>query len=262
MNNVKLIAGNWKMNGSLSSTKELLSELTKNVSSMDNSSFKMVVCPPSILIPEAINLTADSAISVGGQDCHEKNSGAYTGNTSPLMLKESGCEYVILGHSERRQYHAESDELIASKAKAAHDAGLIAIICVGELEAQREAGKQNEVVCNQLSKAIPDSANANNTVIAYEPVWAIGTGKTASADDVKNMHEVIRNKIKEQMQDADNVSLLYGGSVKADNAKEILHTPNVDGVLVGGASLKSADFTAIAKASSSSCGCCCNKSAA
>jgi len=259
MNNVKLIAGNWKMNGSLSSANELLSELVKNVNVMDNSAFEMVVCPPSILIPEALKLTAGSNVKVGGQDCHEQEKGAFTGNTSSFMLKDLGCGYVILGHSERRQYHNETDELVAEKAKAAHAAGLTAIICVGELEAQREAGEQNEIVCNQLSKAIPETANAENTVVAYEPVWAIGTGKTASADDVKNMHEVIRTKIKEQMSDADKVSLLYGGSVKPANAKEILHTPNVDGVLVGGAALQAQDFTDIAKASSCDN---CNKSAA
>lgn len=260
MNNVKLIAGNWKMNGSLASAKELLGELVSNLEGK-NPSFEMVVCPPDILISEALSLTASSIIKVGGQDCHEKESGAYTGNTSPLMLKDAGCEYVILGHSERRQYHSETDELVAEKARAAHAAGLKAIICVGELEAQREAGEQNVVVCDQLSKAIPSTANAENTVIAYEPVWAIGTGKTASAQDVKDMHEVIRNKIQDQMADADKVSLLYGGSVKPANASEILNTENVDGVLVGGASLKAQDFFEIAKAGCSGCADACSTAA-
>jgi len=249
MNNVKLIAGNWKMNGSLASAKSLLGGLSEGLKTLDCSKFEMVVCPPSVLIPESVKLASGTKMKVGGQDCHEKESGAYTGNNSAVMLKEAGCQYVILGHSERRQYQKETDELVAAKAKAAHAAGLIAIICVGELEAEREAGKQDEIVCNQLSKAIPDTATAENTVIAYEPVWAIGTGKTASADDVKNMHAVIRAKIKGQMKDADKVALLYGGSVKAANAPEILHTPNVDGVLVGGASLKAEDFLGIAKAS-------------
>lgn len=249
MNNVKLIAGNWKMNGLLQDSRERVSKLVELVSKLDKTTFKMVVCPPAVLIPEVIKLAADSGIKVGGQDCHEQKSGAFTGNIAAEMLKDSGCEYVILGHSERRQFHKESDELVAAKAKAAHASGLKAIICVGELEAERDSGKQNEVVCGQLKKAIPDTATAENTVIAYEPVWAIGTGKTASNDDIKNMHAVIRKQIASQMKDADKVSLLYGGSVKGSNAQEILHISNVDGVLVGGASLKADEFADIAKAS-------------
>ncbi len=254
MNNVKLIAGNWKMNGSLANAKELLGELTSNLEGK-NPSFEMVVCPPSILIPEALSLTADSIIKVGGQDCHKEEKGAFTSNTSAPMLKDAGCEYVIIGHSERRQFEKDTDELVAEKAKAAHAAGLKAIICVGELEDQREAGTQNDIVCAQLSKAIPSTATAENTVIAYEPVWAIGTGKVASVEDVKNMHEVIRNKIKDQINDSDKVSLLYGGSVKPANAAEIMGTANVDGVLVGGAALKAQDFFDIAKAGCSNSAC-------
>jgi len=249
MNKVKLIAGNWKMNGLLQDSRERVSQLAELVSKLDKKTFEMVVCPPAVLIPEVLKLAADSGIKVGGQDCHEQKSGAFTGNISAEMLKNIGCEYVILGHSERRQYQKESDELVAAKAKAAHAAGLKAIICVGELEAERDSGKQNEVVCAQLAKAIPDTATAENTVIAYEPVWAIGTGKTASNDDIKDMHAVIRKQVASQMKDADNVALLYGGSVKGSNAPEILHILNVDGVLVGGASLKAEDFADIAKAS-------------
>lgn len=249
MNNVKLIAGNWKMNGLLQDSRERVSKLAQLVVGLDRSSFKMVICPPAVLIPEALKLVGDSGVKVGGQDCHEQKSGAFTGNIAAEMLKDAGCEYVILGHSERRQYQKETDELVAAKAKTAHEAGLVAIICVGELESERDSGKQNEVVCGQLAKAIPSTATAENTVIAYEPVWAIGTGKTASNDDIKNMHEVIRKQVASQMKDADKVALLYGGSVKGSNASEILHIPNVDGVLVGGASLKADEFADIAKAS-------------
>src|SRR5262249_47260010 len=156
------------------------------------------------------------------------SSGAFTGDVSAPMLKDLGCTYVIVGHSERRQYHKETSIQVAAKAKAAHAAGLKAIICVGETDAERTAGKANAVVTEQLKESVPAGATPDNTVIAYEPVWAIGTGKVASADDIKSMHVLIRTKTDAKMR------LLYGGSVKASNAKEILHTPNVDGVLVGG----------------------------
>lgn len=238
----KLIAGNWKMNGLAQDCVERIKALDAGI--QDNSGFDMVICPPATLLAHALALTTNSSIVVGGQDCHAQDSGAFTGDIAASMLADLGCKYVIVGHSERRQYHAETSVQVAEKAKAAQAAGLIPIICVGETDAQRTAGVQNDVVAEQLAQSIPVGANADNAVIAYEPVWAIGTGKTASAQDVADMHAFIRAKVGQGMR------ILYGGSVKAANAREILHTPNVDGVLVGGASLKADEFLSIAKASS------------
>lgn len=206
------------------------------------SNWRMVLCPPATVLAKVHEAIAGSGILLGGQDCHDKTSGAYTGNISADMLKDAGCSFVILGHSERRQYQKETDAEVAAKALAAHAAGISAIICVGETDAERMAGLARDVVTRQLAGSIPTSANAENTAIAYEPVWAIGTGKTASGDDIAGMHAHIR-------QHAGALPILYGGSVKPDNAREILHIENVDGVLVGGASLKVEDFIAIAAAS-------------
>jgi triosephosphate isomerase (TIM) len=202
----------------------------------------MVLCPPATLITTVGWLLKDSAIRWGGQDCHAQAFGAYTGDISAAMLKDLGCTHVILGHSERRQYHKETSEEVLAKAKAAHAAGLIAIICIGETDAERTAGKANDIVSSQLAASVPDTATPENTVIAYEPVWAIGTGKVASNDDILQIHALIRSKSKVKSR------ILYGGSVKGSNAKEILHLANVDGVLVGGASLKADEFMAIAEA--------------
>ena len=191
---------------------------------------------------EDVYLCGEAVISVGGQDCSAETAGAYTGDISAPMLADAGASYVILGHSERRQGHGETDAMVAAKATAAHAAGLVAIICVGETEAEREAGKQLDVVAAQVKGSLPPGAKPENTVIAYEPIWAIGTGKTATAEDVRAMHAHLRALAGEGMR------LLYGGSVKPANAGEILHTDNVDGVLVGGASLVAADFVAIARA--------------
>jgi triosephosphate isomerase (TIM) len=238
----KLIAGNWKMNGLLADSRERAEKLTAAVKGGDSSSFDMVLCPPATLIAMVAATLKDSPIRCGGQDCHAEASGAYTGDISAQMLKDLGCAYVIVGHSERRQYHKETSEQVLAKAKAAHAAGLVAIICIGETDAERSAGKADEIVSSQLAASVPATASPENTVIAYEPVWAIGTGKVASADDIRHMHALIRDK------SAVKARLLYGGSVKAGNAKEILHLPNVDGVLVGGASLKVEEFLAIAQA--------------
>jgi len=238
----KLIAGNWKMNGTEASSDALIvaveQAIAQNPAVLKTCDF--VVCPPFVYIPMVKDKA--SVVAVGGQDCAEKDSGAFTGDTSPAMLKDIGAEYVILGHSERRQYHEESDETVAAKAVAANKAGLITIICVGETDKEREAGLQESVVGGQLERSIPPGVDAKNTVIAYEPVWAIGTGKTATAEDIRAMHAFIRGKVPAGMR------ILYGGSVKPANAKEIFEVPNVDGALIGGASLKVEDFMGIAAA--------------
>lgn len=235
----KLIAGNWKMNGSLSDAKALAQALGNPTESVD-----VCVCPPFLHLG-IVGLTKAQAIALGAQDCSNKDNGAFTGDISAIMLKDSGCSHVILGHSERRQYHAESSVLVAEKAKKAHAANLITIICVGETENERIAGIQNKVVTTQLLESIPESANVENLIIAYEPVWAIGTGKTATLTDIQDMHAVIRKFLQEKLDNSSAIRILYGGSVKADNAKDILAVENVDGALVGGASLKPDEFLKI-----------------
>lgn len=240
----KLIAGNWKMNGDAKSAEALITGIEEGIAQKPEllNGCDFVVCPPFVHIPMVKDLV--SVCAVGAQDCSEHVSGAYTGNIAAPMLKDVGAAYVILGHSERRQYQEESDELIAAKAKAANAAGLITIICVGETEAEREGGVQNDVVGGQLERSIPEGVNAQNTVIAYEPVWAIGTGKTATAEDIRAMHGFIREKLS----NIPDVRILYGGSVKPSNAAEIFGVPNVDGALIGGASLKTEDYLGIAAA--------------
>jgi triosephosphate isomerase len=244
----KLIAGNWKMNGNAAAAEALVQEVERQISSapalLDACDF--VVCPPFVHIPMVKDCA--SVCAIGGQDCSKQESGAFTGEVAAPMLKDIGADYVILGHSERRQYHAESDALVAEKALAANKAGLITIICVGETEGQREAEEQNSVVEQQLKGSIPSGATAENTVIAYEPVWAIGTGKTATAEDIRAMHEFIREKLVASLADGAKVRILYGGSVKPGNAAEIFGVPDVNGALIGGASLKADDFIGIASA--------------
>jgi len=248
----KLIAGNWKMNGSIAAaaslTDSIIQNIQKNKDVLNQCDF--LVCPPSIHIDAVFEAIDENAhlLSVGAQDCSRYEAGAYTSDISAGMLKDIGCTHVILGHSERRQYHGEGDELIAAKAQTANSHGLTAIICVGETEEQREQGIEQDVVGAQLSKAIPAGANAHNTVIAYEPVWAIGTGKTATVEDVRAMHQYIRDKLKENLADFSQIRILYGGSVKPSNAEELMSVDNVDGALIGGASLKADDFIAIAQA--------------
>ncbi len=244
----KLIAGNWKMNGTEQSSDALIvaveEAIQKNPAVLEQCDF--VVCPPFLYLPMVKDKT--SVVAVGGQDCSDRENGAFTGDISATMLKDIGATYVILGHSERRQYHAESDVLVAAKAQMANAAGLITIICVGETEAEREAGAQNDVVGSQLKASLPQGVNAQNTVIAYEPVWAIGTGKTATAEDIRAMHAFIREKLVQTLADGANIRILYGGSVKPANAAEIFGVPNVDGALIGGASLKADDYMGIANA--------------
>ncbi|CAO3406740.1 triose-phosphate isomerase [Azospirillum largimobile] len=244
----KLIAGNWKMNGLKADGLDLASDLAGRLKGAGPVAFDMLVCPPFPLLFPVGEAIADSPLALGGQDCAPKTSGAHTGDVAPTMLKDAGCRFVILGHSERRADHGESDAVVNAKAVAAHKEGLVAIICVGETEAQRDAGQANAVVSGQLAGSIPAGSDAENTVIAYEPVWAIGTGKTATPDDVMAMHAHIRAELAGKIADPDKVRILYGGSVKPGNAAELMAVDNVDGALVGGASLKADDFWGIATA--------------
>ncbi|MEM6812351.1 MAG: triose-phosphate isomerase [Pseudomonadota bacterium] len=245
----RLIAGNWKMNGSLSDSMTLAQNIVSGIQDdpqiLEKNDF---LISPSYhyLIPVQEVLT--SAISLGAQDCSPFEDGAYTGDISAKMLKEASCEYVILGHSERRQYYSESNMLVKQKAAIANENGLISIICIGETESEREQGKALDVVGEQLHASLLEGADEKNTVIAYEPVWAIGTGKTASPSDIAEIHDFIRQELKSKINNADHVRILYGGSVKPANAAEIFAVDNVNGALIGGASLKAEDFLGIAKA--------------
>ncbi len=237
----KLAAGNWKMNGTTASLAEI--EALADAHPAPRS--EVLICPPATLIAQMAWKAGKGTVAVGGQDCHPKASGAHTGDISAGMLADAGARFVILGHSERRADHGESDALVRAKAEAAHAAGLIAVICVGETEAQRDAGETLAVIGAQLLGSTPANATAANTVIAYEPVWAIGTGRTPTLEQIAEVHDFLRAELGKRLTDADGVRLLYGGSVKPSNAAEIFATSNVDGALVGGASLKAADFGAI-----------------
>jgi triosephosphate isomerase len=208
---------------------------------------ELAVCPPATLLAPAAAKLAGGALALGAQDCHALPNGAFTGDISAPMLKDAGCAYVIVGHSERRGGHGETNAQVRAKAEAAIRAGLTAIVCVGETREERDAGRENEVVGAQVRASLPTGASALTLVVAYEPIWAIGTGLTATAANVADMHQAIRGWLKGLYGEAGGgVRILYGGSVKPANAKELLGLPNVDGALVGGASLKSADFLAIA----------------
>ena len=243
----KLIAGNWKMNGLRAAGLELAKDLAGRLRAAGPVGFDMLVCPPATLVHSVAEAVAGTPLAIGGQDCHVSKSGAHTGDISAVMLADSGSTHVIVGHSERRQNHGENDTLVSSKATAAHEAGLIAIICVGETLEQREAGKALDVVGSQVKGSIPAGATSANTVIAYEPVWAIGTGKTATAADVAEVHAHIRKTIEGRIGNPGQARILYGGSVKPSNAAELLAVENVDGALVGGASLVADDFWGIAE---------------
>lgn len=241
----KLAAGNWKMNGVALSLPEAR-ELGRM---FPDPGCDMLLCPPATLIAQMVWTVQGSAVKVGGQDCHPKVSGAHTGDISAAMLKDAGASAVILGHSERRTDHGETDALVKAKAEAALAAGLTAIVCVGETEAQRDAGTTLDVVGSQVDGSLPAGATAVNLVIAYEPVWAIGTGRTPTIAEIAEVHAFLRARLTGLMgSEAAGVRLLYGGSVKPSNATEIFAVPNVDGALVGGASLKAADFGQIVAA--------------
>lgn len=237
----KLIAGNWKMNGNLAALAEL-----KGIqeAATANPAVDVAICPPFTLIAPAV--AAQPSLAIGAQDCHEKTSGAHTGNVSAAMLKEAGASLAIVGHSERRADQGESDALVQAKASAAIGAGLIAIVCVGETEAQRDAGEAISVVTGQVRGSVPAGSTAAQLVIAYEPVWAIGTGRTPTVQDVADMHAAIRATLNDLLgAEGPSVRILYGGSVKPDNARELLAVADVDGALVGGASLTAAQFVPI-----------------
>ena len=243
-----LIAGNWKMNGLLANGAALAKEVATEVKKLGKPECEFLVCPPFTLLTTVKKALRGSKVALGAQDCHTAEKGAHTGDISPVMLKDCGCSYVIVGHSERRANHHESNELICQKAEAAYKAGLKAVICIGETEAERDAGKTIDVCTKQIIGSVPDSATAVNTVIAYEPVWAIGTGKTPTAADVEEVHAAIRKVVAKKLgkATANKMRLLYGGSVKPSNAAELLSLPDVDGGLIGGASLKASDFMGIA----------------
>ena len=242
-----LIAGNWKMNGQSAEAGGLASELAALMKDAGDVSFDMLVCPPATLISKVADAVAGSGIAVGGQDCHANESGAHTGDTSALMLKDLGCTYVIVGHSERRTDHGETNADVKAKAEAALAAGLKAVVCIGETESQRDAGQTLDVNREQVAGSLPDGATAENTVIAYEPVWAIGTGRTPTIDEVQEVHAFIRERLAEKIgaDAAVGMRILYGGSMKPGNAAELIGLADVDGGLIGGASLKSEDFWGI-----------------
>lgn len=244
-----LVAGNWKMNGLKSSKKEIVSlgkRLAPKGKNARRAACDVLICPPATLIGTLKEAAKGSRIAIGGQDCHAQVSGAHTGDISAEMLKDGGATFVIVGHSERRADHGESDAIVRAKAEAAHRAGLIAIVCVGETEKQRDAGEALSVIATQLAGSLPKGATAKTTIIAYEPVWAIGTGRTPTAEDVAKVHAEIRRLIKKRFKaEGEAMRVLYGGSVKPSNAAELMAVPNVNGALVGGASLKAEDFYGI-----------------
>ena len=244
----QLIVGNWKMNG----LRAGLSEIRAVSRALDGepAPADVLVCPPATLLAEAVQAAEGGRVAIGAQDCHAESSGAFTGDISAEMLRDAGATYVIVGHSERRQYHHENDRIVCAKAAAAARAGLKAIICVGETESERDGGKALSIVTFQLGSSIPPDFPAAELVIAYEPVWAIGTGRNAAAAQIAEMHAAVRAVLAKRYgaEEGANVRILYGGSVKPANAAEILAVQNVDGALVGGASLKASDFLAIIRA--------------
>jgi triosephosphate isomerase len=241
----KLAAGNWKMNGTAAS----LAEVQALIAAHPAPGCEMLLCPPATLIAQANWAARGSVLALGGQDCHAKASGAHTGDISAAMLKDAGAAYVILGHSERRADHGETDAQVHAKAEAAVAAGLVPVVCLGETEAQRDAGDTLAVIGAQLDGSVPAASTAATLVLAYEPVWAIGTGRTPTLDQIAEVHAFLRDRLTARIgAEAAGVRLLYGGSVKPANATEIFAVPHVDGALVGGASLKAADFGAIVAA--------------
>lgn len=242
-----LVAGNWKMNGLRASVAEL--NAIVNGGRALGAVVDLTICPPATLLASFVAAAQGSTVAIGGQDCHAERAGAFTGDISAEMLKDAGARSVIVGHSERRTLHQETDAQVRAKTEAAWRVGLTAIVCIGETRAEREAGQTLEVLGRQVDRSLPDGATGANLVVAYEPVWAIGTGLTPTTADVAEAHDFIRKRIAARHgAAADAVRILYGGSVKPSNAKELLGVPNVDGALVGGASLKASEFLAIAEA--------------
>lgn len=239
----KLIAGNWKMNGSLSANESLVGSLLAGMGSV---SCQIAICAPSVYLPQMQKLVEGTAVALGAQDLSLHESGAYTGEISGAMLKEFGVRYCIVGHSERRQYHGETDLVVAAKTQRALASGITPIVCVGETLDERDAGKTEEIVKRQLAAVIHANGHCiSEIVLAYEPVWAIGTGKTASSEQAQQVHAVLRAQLRAASAQADRIQILYGGSMNAANAKELLAQEDIDGGLVGGASLKASDFLSI-----------------
>lgn len=248
-----LIAGNWKMNGLKADGRKLASGLARKMKSAkakgETGGFEMLICPPATLLSMVCDTVRGSNIKVGAQDCHTAEKGAHTGDVSPEMLKNIGCTYVIVGHSERRSDHGETDAIVKAKAMAAHRGGLKAVVCIGETLEERENGKTLAVNRKQLKGSLPDGASAKNTVIAYEPVWAIGTGKVATPDQAQEVHAAIRKELIKALGEDEGqaMRILYGGSMNPKNAEELLGQDDINGGLIGGASLKVDDFWTIAK---------------
>ena len=239
----KLAAGNWKMNG----TGAVLAEIEALARTYPQADVDIVICPPATLIHRAGTAARGSAVTIGGQDCHARASGAHTGDISAEMLRDAGASHVITGHSERRETYHETDELVRRKTRAAWAAGLRAIVCIGETEDERIAANTLDIIGGQLAASLPDAATGENLVVAYEPVWAIGSGRVPTLDEIGEVHDFIRNRLERRFGNGvgRSVRLLYGGSMNPENAAEIIAVPNVDGGLVGGASLKAEDFSRI-----------------
>jgi triosephosphate isomerase (TIM) len=239
----QLIAGNWKMNGNLAANQALIRAISSGANS---ASCTVAICAPAPYLAQVQTLCAGSRLELGAQDVSRHSEGAYTGEVSAAMLKEFGVRFAIVGHSERRQYHGETDAIVAEKAKTALAHGITPIVCVGETSAEREAGKTEEVVKRQLAAVVHANGHCiSEVVVAYEPVWAIGTGNTATTDQAQQVHALLRAQLKAATEHADRVHILYGGSMNAANAASLLAQPDIDGGLVGGASLKAADFLQI-----------------
>jgi triosephosphate isomerase len=244
-----LVAGNWKMNGLKASVAEATKVLESLSGPLASILADVMIAPPATVLASFAAALGPGPLLLAGQDCHQAPSGPHTGDISAEMLKDAGASAVIVGHSERRADHGETNAEVKAKAEAAHRAGLMAIVCIGETKDERIGGSTLTVVCGQLAESMPASATAANTVIAYEPVWAIGTGLTPTPDDVKEVHTAIRSVLVDRLgQDGGTMRILYGGSVKPDNARVLMSVENVNGALVGGASLKASDFLAIVRA--------------
>jgi triosephosphate isomerase len=245
----KLIAGNWKMNGLRADGSALAKTIAERARGADAPDVDWLVCPPFTLLHAVAEQLAGSPVKLGAQDCHYEEKGAHTGDVAPAMLRDLCCSHVIVGHSERRQNHGETSELVQAKAEAARAHGMTPILCIGETQEERDAGRAMDVLTRQLEGSLP-AAGEGDLVVAYEPVWAIGTGRTATAEDVRAAHDHVRAQLQKAYGEAAGaqVAILYGGSVKPANAGALMATDNVDGALVGGASLKPDDFWEICKA--------------
>ncbi|MFM8680032.1 MAG: triose-phosphate isomerase [Alphaproteobacteria bacterium] len=249
MSRARYVIGNWKMNGTRDAARQLARAVAAGVEAGGRTGTGVVLCPPATLLAVVSAEAAAGRVALGGQDCHARASGAFTGDVSAEMLAEAGCRYVIVGHSERRTLHGEDDATVRAKAEAARRAGLVAVVCVGESLAEREAGRTAEVLARQVDGSVPDGAGPCDTLVAYEPVWPIRTGRVATPAPVAEAHAGIRARLGARLAGGAGMSLLYGGSVKPENAAELLALEDVDGALVGGASLDAAQFLAIVAAS-------------